>query len=97
MRKERNKLKAKDLEKIENRFRTKYEEFSKISLYDEMNDDGTVKSRGLRSIYREDRMSSTDKRALIAVVDSKLNEIAMIEAKKKREVALEEVNETKND
>lgn len=75
MRKERNKLKPGDIDKIRARFVTKYEEFDKLPLHDELEEDGvTVKVRGLRTIFREDKMSSTDKRALVTIVDRRLQQ-----------------------
>lgn len=60
MRKQRNKLKISDRAKIQARFDMKYEEFSKLELEE------------LRRLFRETKMSSTDKHALIKVVDVKL-------------------------
>ena len=71
--KERNKLKASDWAKKEARYNMKCEEFNKLDL-DE-----------LRRLFRETKMSSTDKYALIKVVDTKLAQNATDEIKKIKE------------
>jgi hypothetical protein len=81
MKKQRNKLKPSDIEKIQARYAAKYKEFSELPLYDVLEEDGvTVKQRGLRTIWREKRvlptdkekMSSTDTAALVHVVDARM-------------------------
>lgn len=72
MRKERNKIKPSEVAKIQARLEKKYNEFLELPLHDELDADGKVTKRGLRTIYREDKMSLTDKRALVSAVDNLL-------------------------
>lgn len=51
--KQRNKLKPEEVEKITNRFRTKFDEFTKLSLNE------------LKDTFNNTKMSSTDRDALI--------------------------------
>jgi len=61
MRKQRNKIKLADRAKMQARFDMKCEEFSTKTLEE------------LRELFRNTKMSSTDKHALIKVVDMKLS------------------------
>ncbi len=61
--KQRNKLKIQDRVKIQARYNTKFEEFKLLSL-DE-----------LKKYYNENKMSSTDKQALIHAIDFLMKQI----------------------
>lgn len=62
------KLSSKDKVKIQARFNIKYQEFIKLPLNDEVFE-GVATKRGLKTIYKEDKMSSTDRKALIQAIN----------------------------
>lgn len=98
MRKERNKPNTLSLAKIRARFDMKCEEFAKLPLYDELEEDGvTVKLRGLRTIFREDKMSSTDKQALVASVNFRMQQQMAEISKQVSEDEIEPIEDDKTE
>lgn len=102
------KLSKKDKAKIQARFEAKFGEYVRLPFYDKTEEiDGvtTVITRGLKTIYEQDKISSTDRKALMYAMDhllrnpkieergvdriEKLKELAELE----KEVKNEELNE----
>lgn len=71
--KQKRKLKEADKAKIMNRYITKCEEFKSLTLED------------LKQLYNNTKMSSTDRQALIKIMDFKLKEEVAIKAKEAQE------------
>ena len=64
----KKKLSNFDMLKIQNRFNIKYQEFIKLPLNDEVFE-GMATKRGLKTIYKEDKMSSIDRKALMYAIN----------------------------
>lgn len=64
----KKKLSNSDMLKIQARFNMKYQEFIKLPLNDEIFE-GVATKRGLKTICKEDKMSSTDRKALMYAIN----------------------------
>ncbi len=103
MKKARHKLSHKDQAKIQARFELKFGEYVRLPLYDKVEEfDGvaTVTVRGLQTIFTEDKLSSTDKRALLYAMNHllrnpKIDERGVDRIEKLKELA--ESKEVKNE
>lgn len=97
------KLSKKDKAKIQARFEAKFGEYVRLPFYDKTEEvDGMaqVVTRGLKTIYEQDKLSFTDRRALVQAMDHllrnpKIEERGIDRIEKLKELA--ESNEVKNE
>ena len=91
MKKLKTKLSKKDQAKMQARFEAKFGEYVRLPLYDK---DGI---RGLKTIYTEDKLSSTDKKALLYAMDHLLRNPRVEERGLDRIEKLKELAEVKEE
>ena len=97
------KLSHKDKAKMQARFEAKFGEYVRLPFYDKTEEvDGitTVITRGLKTIYEQDKISSTDRKALMYAMDHllrnpKIEERGIDRIEKLKELA--ESKEVKNE